>query len=162
MAVQARGLRYDLLVRARELPAAVDTVTAFENLPFVLDHIAKPRIADGQDAAWREGMPPLARLPNVAVKLSGMVTEADWASWRPADLRPFVGSVADWFGVERLMFGSDWPVCLLASSYARVVEGLREALGPLSSADEAAILGSNAQRVYGLRERAAGYAEPSA
>jgi L-fuconolactonase len=159
-AVQARGLRYDLLVRARELPAAMDTVGALEDLHFVLDHIAKPRIADGQDAAWRERMPALAALPNVAVKLSGMVTEADWTSWRPADLRPFVGSVVDWFGVERLMFGSDWPVCLLASTYAGVVEGLREALGTRSSVDEAAIFGSNAQRVYGLRERAAGYAEP--
>jgi L-fuconolactonase len=159
-AVQARGLRYDLLVRARELPAAVDAVGAFENLQFVLDHIAKPRIADGQDPDWRQRMPALAALPNVAVKLSGMVTEADWASWRPADLQPFVGPVVDWFGAERLMFGSDWPVCTLASSYAGVVDGLREALGPVSSPDEAAIFGSNAQRVYGLRERAAGSAEP--
>jgi L-fuconolactonase len=159
-AVQARGLRYDLLVRARELPAAVDAVEALENLQFVLDHIAKPRIADGQDAEWRQRMPALAALPNVAVKLSGMVTEADWASWQPADLRPFVEPVVDWFGVERLIFGSDWPVCLLATSYAGVVEGLRQALGTLSSADEAAIFGSNAQRVYGLRKRAAGYAEP--
>jgi L-fuconolactonase len=161
-AVQARGLRYDLLVRARELPAAVDTVGALDNLQFVLDHIAKPRIADGLDTAWRERMPALAALPNVAVKLSGMVTEADWASWRPADLRPFVGSVVDWFGVERLMFGSDWPVCLLASSYAGVVDGLGEALGTLSSADGAAIFGSNAQRVYGLRGRGTGDAEPRA
>jgi L-fuconolactonase len=160
LAVKARGLRYDLLVRARELPAAVDTVAALEDLQFVLDHIAKPRIADGQDADWRERMPALAALPNVAVKLSGMVTEAGWASWQPADLRPFVGSVVDWFGVERLIFGSDWPVCLLATSYTGVVEGLRAALGTVSSADEAAIFGSNAQRVYGLREPAAGDAEP--
>jgi L-fuconolactonase len=154
-AVQARGLRYDLLVRARELPAAADTVGALGNLQFVLDHIAKPRIADGQDVAWREQMPALAELPNVAVKLSGMVTEADWASWTPADLRPFVTSVVDWFGVERLMFGSDWPVCLLASSYAGVVKGLVEALGTLSSGDEARIFGLNAQRIYDLRERQA-------
>jgi L-fuconolactonase len=159
-AVQARGLRYDLLVRARELAAAVRAVEAFEKLQFVLDHIAKPRIVDGQDAAWRERMPELAAYPNVAVKLSGMVTEADWASWRPADLRPFVAPVVEWFGVDRLIFGSDWPVCLLASSYAGVVEGLRAALGTLSSADEAAIFGSNAQRIYDLRERAAGSAEP--
>jgi L-fuconolactonase len=159
-AVQARGLSYDLLVRPRELPAATDTVRALENLQFVLDHIAKPHIAAGHDDPWRERMPALAALPNVVVKLSGMVTEADWASWQPADLRPFVGSVVDWFGVERLMFGSDWPVCLLAASYAGVVHGLLEALGTLSSAEEAAIFGSNAQRVYGLRERRAGIAEP--
>jgi L-fuconolactonase len=151
-AVQARGLRYDLLVRPRELPAATDTVRELEDLQFVLDHIAKPRIADGQDAVWRERMPVLAALPNVTVKLSGMVTEADRASWSPADLRPFVEPVVDWFGVERLMFGSDWPVCLLATSYAGAVEGLREALGTLSSADEAAIFGLNAKRVYDLRE----------
>jgi L-fuconolactonase len=152
-AVEARGLRFDLLVRARELPAAVDTVRAFPNLQFVLDHIAKPRIADGRDGAWREEMPALAARPNVAVKLSGMVTEADWASWTPADLRPFVGAVADWFGVERLVFGSDWPVCLLASSYAGVIEGLRQALGKRSTDDEARIFGLNAQRLYGLRQR---------
>jgi L-fuconolactonase len=150
-AVQARGLRYDLLVRARVLPAATDTVGAFPNLQFVLDHIAKPRIVDGQDPEWQERMPALAALPNVAVKLSGMVTEADWATWTPADLRPFVASVVDWFGVERLMFGSDWPVCLLAASYDSVVEGLNQALGLLSTGDEARIFGSNAVQVYGLR-----------
>jgi L-fuconolactonase len=150
-AVQARELRYDLLVRARELPAAAVTVGAFPNLQFVLDHIAKPRIVDGQDPPWRDRMPALAAFPNVAVKLSGMVTEADWASWTPADLRPFVESVVDWFGVERLMFGSDWPVCLLAASYAGVVEGLNQALGVLSTDDEARIFGSNAIQVYGLR-----------
>jgi len=151
-AVQARGLRYDLLVRARELPAAADTVGAFPNLQFVLDHVAKPRIVDGEDPEWRKGMPALAAVPNVAVKLSGMVTEADWATWTPADLRPIVESVVDWFGVERLMFGSDWPVCLLAASYAGVVEGLKQALGVLSTGDEARIFGSNAVHVYGLRQ----------
>ena len=151
-AVGARGLRYDLLVRARELPAAADVAGAFESLQFVLDHIAKPRIADGQDPVWRERLPALAAHPNVAVKLSGMVTEADWATWTPADLRPFVGSVVDWFGVERLMFGSDWPVCLLAAPYGGVVDGLKQALGELSDDDEARIFGSNAVQVYGLRE----------
>jgi L-fuconolactonase len=150
-AVLERGLRYDLLVRARELPAAVDTVRAFQDLQFVLDHIAKPRIAEGEDVEWRERMGPLGALPNVAVKLSGMVTEADWASWAPADLRPFVESVVNWFGVERLMFGSDWPVCLLATSYAGVVAGLKEALGTLSTDDDAAIFGVNAGRIYDLR-----------
>jgi len=149
--VQTRGLRYDLLVRARELPAATDTVRAFPDLSFVLDHIAKPRIVDGEDVAWRERMPALATLPNVGVKLSGMVTEADWASWTPADLRPFVGAVVEWFGAERLMFGSDWPVCLLATSYDGVVTGLSDALGSPSDDDEAAIFGLNAHRVYGLR-----------
>ena len=150
-AVGAHGLRYDLLVRARELPAAVDTARTLSDLQFVLDHIAKPRIADGQDEAWEQRMPALAALPNVAAKLSGMVTEADWTSWTAADLRPFVLSIVDWFGIERLMFGSDWPVCLLASSYAGVVEGLAEALGDQSDHDRARIFGLNAERVYALR-----------
>ena len=151
VAVQERGLAYDLLVRARELPAAIETVRALPDLQFVLDHIAKPRIADGKDPEWQERMPGLAALPNVAVKLSGMVTEANWASWTPADLRPFVASVVDWFGAARLLFGSDWPVCLLATSYGGVVGGLEEALGPISSGDMARIFGSNAVSVYRLR-----------
>jgi L-fuconolactonase len=150
-AVQERGLAYDLLVRARELPAAAETVQALPDLQFVLDHIAKPRIAEGKDPEWREHMPALAALPNVAVKLSGMVTEANWTSWTPADLRPFVESVVDWFGAGRLLFGSDWPVCLLATSYAGVVGGLEEALEPMSEGDLERIFGLNAVRVYRLR-----------
>jgi L-fuconolactonase len=150
-AVQERGLTYDLLVRARELPAAIATVRALPDLQFVLDHIAKPRIAEGKDPEWRERMPALAALPNVGVKLSGMVTEANWASWTPADLRPFVASVVQWFGVGRLLFGSDWPVCLLATSYEGVVRGLEEALGPISAGDAGRIFGSNAVSAYRLR-----------
>jgi L-fuconolactonase len=150
-AVQERGLTYDLLVRARELPAAIKTVRALRDLQFVLDHIAKPRIAEGDDTEWRERMPVLAAVPNVAVKLSGMVTEANWASWTPADLRPFVASVVEWFGIGRLMFGSDWPVCLLATSYGGVVSGLEEALGPTSPGDAARIFGLNAVSAYRLR-----------
>ncbi len=146
-AVQARGLSYDLLVRARELPAAIDTVGKFPGLQFVLDHIAKPRIADGHDDLWSERMPALAALPNVAVKLSGMVTEADWATWSPGDLRPFVSQVADWFGPQRLMFGSDWPVCLLAGSYHTVLDALIQVL-PAAELDQ--VLGANAQRIYRL------------
>ena len=149
-AVQARGLAYDLLVRARELPAAVDTVRALPGLRFVLDHIAKPRIADGRDDPWSQRMPALAAQPNVAVKLSGMVTEADWATWTPRDLRPFVGDVVGWFGVGRLMFGSDWPVCLLAGSYHAVLGGLIEALPALSPGELDQVLGMNALRTYQL------------
>ena len=143
-AVQARGLAYDLLVRARELPAAVDTVRAFPGLRFVLDHIAKPRIADGRDDPWSQRMPALAAQPNVAVKLSGMVTEADWATWSPGDLRPFVSEVAAWFGVERLMFGSDWPVCLLAGSYHAVLGGPRRRVARHVPGRARPVLGLNA------------------
>ena len=149
-AVQARDLTYDLLIRARELPAAVDTVRDFPGLQFVLDHIAKPRIADGRDDPWSQRMPALAAQPNVAVKLSGMVTEADWATWSAPGLRPFVSKVVGWFGVQRLMFGSDWPVCLLAGSYHAVLAGLIDALPAMSPAELDQVLGLNAQRVYRL------------
>ncbi|MFD3401361.1 amidohydrolase family protein [Kribbella sp. NPDC058693] len=149
-AVQDRGLAYDVLVRARELPAAIATAHALPDLQFVLDHIAKPRIVDGVDAAWSELMPGLAAAPNVAVKLSGMVTEADWSRWTADDLRPFVERVIEWFGTERVLFGSDWPVCLLAGSYAEVLAGLEAALPDLSSAERELVYGGNAERVYSL------------
>jgi L-fuconolactonase len=149
-AVQAHGLTYDLLIRAREIPAAVETVRKFPGLQFVLDHIAKPRIADGRDDLWSQRMPALAAQPNVAVKLSGMVTEADWATWSPRDLRPFVSQVAAWFGVQRLMFGSDWPVCLLAGSYHTVLGGLIDALPAMAPAELDQVLGRNALRIYRL------------
>jgi L-fuconolactonase len=154
-AVQARGLTYDLLVRARELPAATNTVRALPGLQFVLDHIAKPCIADGRDDPWSQRLPALAAEPNVAVKLSGMVTEADWATWSPGDLRPFVSRVVQWFGGDRLMFGSDWPVCLLAGSYHAVLGGLIDALPAMPPAELDQILGLNALRIYRLDKRTA-------
>ena len=150
-AVAGRGLTYDLLLRAREIPAAIETAQALPELSFVVDHIAKPRIVDGSDPAWEAGMAGLAVLSNVQVKLSGMVTEADWTSWTPDDLRPFVSRVAELFGTERLMFGSDWPVCLLVlPSYQGVIASLEEALGDLSADESRQVFGANAQRFYGL------------
>jgi L-fuconolactonase len=96
-------------------------------------------------------MPGLAALPNVVVKLSGMVTEANWSTWTPNDLKQFVASVVDWFGIGRLLFGSDWPVYLLTTSYEGVVRALEEALGPLAPDDRARVFGLNAVRVYRLR-----------
>ena len=153
-AVASRGLTYDLLLRAREIPAAIETVQALPELSFVVDHIAKPRIVDGSDPAWEAGMPGLAALANIQVKLSGMVTEADWTSWTSDDLRPFVSRVVDLFGTQRLMFGSDWPVCLLVvASYEEVVAALEEALGDLSEEELQRVFGTNAQRFYGLATR---------
>ena len=157
-AVQTRRLSFDLLVRARELPAATKLAQALPELRFILDHIAKPRIADGQDDLWFERLPGLAALPNVSAKLSGMTTEANWSSWTSADLQPFVSSVVEWFSFERLMFGSDWPVCLLAGSYASTIGGLVDALGPLSTAEEARVYGETATRVYNLESER--YVEP--
>jgi L-fuconolactonase len=112
--------------------------------------IAKPRIDDGHDELWSQRMPALAAQPNAAVKLSGMITEADWAAWSPRDLRPFVSQVVGWFGVPQLMFGSDWPVCLLAGSYQAVLGGLIDALPGMPAAELDQILGPNAVRIYQL------------
>jgi L-fuconolactonase len=149
-AVQRRGLAYDLLVRARELPAATEVVRRLPGLPFVLDHIGKPHIAEGHDEAWVRAMPALAAEANVSVKLSGMVTEADWAGWTPDDLRPYVERVVELFTPRRLLFGSDWPVCLLAGSYEDMLDGLTAALPALSPVEFEQLFGGNAARAYGL------------
>jgi L-fuconolactonase len=149
--VGSRGLSYDLLVRARELPSATATVRALPEQRFVLDHIAKPPIADGWLEAWSEELAQLAAFPNVAVKLSGMITEANWDSWTAETLRPYVDRVVDLFGTERVMFGSDWPVCLLAApSYTAVVEALTTVLSGLSTDELARVFGGNADRWYRL------------
>jgi L-fuconolactonase len=140
------GLVYDLLVKTRELPAAVELAISFPDLRFVLDHSAKPRIAAGpRDPEWERAMAPLAKCKNVYCKLSGLVTEAGWTTWTPEALEPYVVRVLDWFGPERCMFGSDWPVCLLASDYARVVSTTRAIVG---ESDD--VFGATATRVYRL------------
>jgi L-fucono-1,5-lactonase len=147
-AVGESGLVYDLLVRARELPAALETVRRNRRVSFVIDHIAKPRIAGRSwDVEWEERLAPFSDEPNVACKLSGLVTEAGWKSWTPEQLEPYVRRVVGWFGRERCMFGSDWPVCLLAASYTQVMDAMRQITGY----DEE-IFGGTARRVYGLAE----------
>ncbi len=145
-AVGDAGLAYDLLVRTRELRAAVETARAHPDMRFVLDHAAKPRIASGaRDRDWEDAISPLAELPNVTCKLSGLVTEADWKGWRQGHLRPYIERVVEWFGSERCMFGSDWPVCLLAASYQQVVDLVASVVG-----DDQNVFGDVASRVYGL------------
>jgi L-fuconolactonase len=148
--VAEAGLAFDLVVRAEQLPGATTAAAAVPQCRFVLDHLGKPAIAAGQLERWRALLAPLAGQPNVVAKLSGLVTEADWARWTVEDLRPYVSAAMVLFGPERLMFGSDWPVCLLAASYQRVVDALAEALGPLSPDEQTAIWSGTATRVYGL------------
>ena len=146
-AVGEAGLVYDVLVRTRELPAGLETVERHPGMRFVVDHAAKPRITAGVwDAAWEQALAPMADHPNVSCKLSGLVTEADWKAWTPEQLEPYVQRVLEWFGPERCMFGSDWPVCLLAASYRKVVEAMRSLVG-----DDSNVFGETATRVYGLR-----------
>jgi L-fuconolactonase len=152
--LSGRGLTYDLLVRTRELPAAERTARMHPDISFVIDHIAKPPIRDGSIAAWERALKPFSTLENVSCKLSGMVTEADWRGWEPDQLVPYVQRVLDWFGEDRVMFGSDWPVCLLAATYDEVVDVLDHALGSLPEGARRKIFGANAARFYGLPVRA--------
>jgi len=147
-AVGEAGLVYDLLVRTRELPAALETVRRQKDVSFVIDHAAKPHIAGASwDAEWERNLAPFSDEANVACKLSGLVTEADWKSWTPEQLEPYVKRVVGWFGPERCIFGTDWPVCLLAASYDQVWDALQQIIG-LNNL----IFGDTATRVYGLSE----------
>jgi L-fuconolactonase len=149
-AIGEAGLAYDLLVRTRELKAALAAVRAVPGTRFVIDHLAKPPIASGAIDDWAVRLKPLAAYRNVSCKLSGMVTEADWTRWTVRDLAPYVSRVLDWFGPERCLFGSDWPVCLVAASYRRVLDACREAVGDVSLADLDRIFGGNAADLYRL------------
>jgi L-fuconolactonase len=144
------GLVYDLLVTPRELPAALDTVRALPQLAFVLDHAGKPRIADGGWDPWAGLLTELAGLPNVVCKLSGLITEADWRNWRHDEVLVYARHVLDAFGPDRVMFGSDWPVCTLAGSYDDVLDLTERALDGLGPAERAAVLGGTAAHTYRL------------
>lgn len=145
------GLTYDVLVYAHQLPAALALVERLPDQPFVVDHLAKPRIRDGEMEPWATRMRRLARHSNVWCKVSGLVTEADWEDWRPEDLEPYLDLVFEAFGADRLMFGSDWPVCLLAASYSRAVELVERYAGQLSAPDREQLFGGTAMRFYGLQ-----------
>jgi L-fuconolactonase len=144
------GLVYDILIHESQLPQAVRFVGLHPQQSFVLDHVAKPKIAAGELEPWRENLMALAAKENVCCKLSGMVTEADWQRWTIEDLRPYLDAALEGFGPERLMAGSDWPVCLLASGYKRWWETLRECMGELDADSREMILGGTAKRVYGV------------
>ncbi|MFY1614846.1 amidohydrolase family protein [Micromonospora sp. WMMD736] len=149
-AVGAAGLAYDLLVRDHQLPAATRLVRDLSEVSFVLDHLAKPSLGSADLGDWPANLRALAAESNVTAKLSGLVTEVDGSSWSAADLRPAVDHALDAFGPHRLMFGSDWPVCLLASSYTRWVAVLADLLEPLADEEQASIWRETASRAYGL------------
>ena len=150
-ALSDADVRYDLLTVPHQLPAAIETVRALPELTFVLDHLSKPPVASGGTEPWSAQLRELAREPNVYCKLSGIVTEADPASWTVADLRPYAEIALDAFGPARLMFGSDWPVCLLAASYAEVRDAADQLTAALSPDERAEIFGRTAARAYGER-----------
>ena len=143
------GLTYDLLLFPQHLPVSCELVARFPEQPFVLDHIAKPFIKDGVLVPWDADLRRLATFPNVVCKVSGMVTEAAWNAWEPADFRPYLDVVFEAFGAERMMFGSDWPVCTVAASYREVVSIVTDYFEGLSADERAAVWGGTAARFYG-------------
>lgn len=143
-------LRYDILIFERHLPQTIQFVDRHPNQVFIVDHIAKPKIKDHTLSRWREYIRDLARRQNVYCKLSGMVTEADWGHWGTKDLNPFIDTVLECFGADRLMFGSDWPVLLVASTYTRWIETVEQTTSSLSRDEQAQLFGETAIRAYGL------------
>ena len=144
------GLVYDILIHERHLPQAAIFASRHPQQTFVLDHLAKPKIAAAEIEPWRTNLFALAAQPNVFCKLSGMVTEADWDTWTLDDLCPYLDAALAAFGPDRLMAGSDWPVCLLASGYTRWWDTLREWMKDFEVRHQEMILGDTAQRVYRL------------
>lgn len=147
----AFGLTYDVLIFARHLPVAIEFVARFPDQPFVLDHLAKPDIRRGAIDTWARDIRRLAQFPNVCAKISGLVTEADWSNWSADDLRRYIAVAYDCFGPDRLMIGSDWPVCLLAADYARAMSVAIDFLAGQPGDAVAAVFGGTAGRMYGGR-----------
>jgi L-fuconolactonase len=144
------GLAYDILIHERHLPPAIEFVDRHPDQVFVLDHLAKPRIRDNLMEPWRKNVRELAQRENVYCKISGMVTEANYEQWTEDQLKPYMETVLEAFGPRRLMFGSDWPVCLVACSYAGWLEIVSRFISRLSENDRAWIFGKTAIKAYGL------------
>ena len=151
-ALHALGLTYDLLIFEDHLPQTTTFVDRHPNQVFILDHIGKPRIRDASITAWRSNLLELARRPNVYCKLSGIVTEATWDRWTPQMIAPYIDTVLEAFGPRRLMFGSDWPIITLASTYNRWVSTVRLAIAHLSASEQQWVLWRSAREAYGLRQ----------
>lgn len=148
--ITVRRLVYDLLIFARQLPASIAFVDRHPDQVFVLDHIAKPVVQGLPDPTWARNMRDLARRENVYCKFSGVVTEVPGWQWAPELLRPYFDVVMEAFGPARLMFGSDWPVCLVASDYARWIDFVEKCAAPLSATERSRLLGGTATEAYKL------------
>ena len=148
--LDAFGYTYDILVFPQHLPSVIEMVSKFPNQKFVIDHIAKPFIKDKLPGDWKVNMEKLSSFQNVFCKLSGMVTEADYHHWKETDFVPYIDTVVHAFGTKRIMFGSDWPVCLVAASYERMMSILKNYFADYSSAEKEDIFGMNAARFYNI------------
>lgn len=156
--LREHGFTYDILIYPEQLPAALELVAHFPEQKFVIDHLAKPEIKTRSRAGWAVLMQNIAAKPNVYCKLSGLVTEADWKTWKKEDFRPYLDIVFDAFGPRRLMFGSDWPVCLLAASYQQVVEIVEDYIQDFAADIKDKIFGGNAADFYQLKAAKRGLA----
>ncbi|HMJ21948.1 MAG TPA: amidohydrolase family protein, partial [Terriglobales bacterium] len=141
---------YDILIYPRQLPAAIELVAKFPEQAFVIDHLAKPPIKTGETARWAGHIRKIATAPHVFCKLSGLITEAEWGHWREENFRPYLDIVFEAFGPDRLMFGSDWPVCLLAGAYGQVKQLVENYVQDLTNSEKDNIFGWNAARFYRL------------
>jgi len=151
--LQKYGYTYDILIYPDQLPFVKHFVAKFPDQPFVIDHLAKPYIRKGEIDAWRHDMRELATFPNVYCKVSGLVTEADWVMWKTPDLVPYIDAVVEAFGVPRLMYGSDWPVCLVAAEYQQVFEVVKDYFASFTKTEQEQIFGTTATKFYKLSER---------
>lgn len=149
--LRSYGLTYDILIFPKQLPAAIEIARMFPDQPFVLDHMAKPLIKDQVLEPWSRQIRELGQSPNVHCKISGLVTEARWGHWQPADFRPYLDRIWEVFGEDRLMVGSDWPVCLLGGDYEKVMNLAEDFLSQFPSATREKVLGRNAKKFYGLK-----------
>ncbi len=147
------GLIYEILIFERQLPGTLEFVRRHREQPLVLDHIAKPRIADGELQPWAEHIRALGSFDNLSCKLSGMITEADPENWSVEELRPYADTVLEAFGPERVMFGSDWPVSLLGAEYREWCAAAETLIAELSPNEQKLIMGENARRIYHLEPR---------
>jgi L-fuconolactonase len=145
-----RNYTYDLLIYAHQLKEANEFIKQVTELPIVIDHVAKPNIKNSEMKDWKKEITALAKYPNVYCKISGMATEANWETWTMAGLQPYLDTVVETFGTERIMFGSDWPVCLVASSYAKWLNGVQNYFNTFSSTEQEAIFAGNAIKFYKL------------
>jgi len=152
-ALEEFDLTYDILIYPRHLPVAAEFVKRFPRQRFVLDHVAKPLIKSGSLQPWQSGIRELAQNTNVFCKLSGLVTEADWKNWKSSDFEPYLDVALESFGKDRLMIGSDWPVCTVAGSYSQVMGIVVEYLGKYPNDVREAMLGGNAERFWKLDRR---------
>lgn len=145
-------LAYDILIFPKHLTNTIEFVKQFsDKQTFVVDHIAKPLIMDGIVSPWKENIAALATFPNVYCKVSGMVTEADWNTWTPENIRPYLDVVMEAFGPERILIGSDWPVCLVAGKYSEVMQVVIDYISTFTEKEQALMLGGNAVKAYKIK-----------